>query len=214
LTALGGWVRMRRLAGRGHGGGRKVWLPGVAPGPRGMAEQRDKLRLLRRCQDALDGLRLLRGESATALQALRELFDDPWALPENLAVLVEFMDHTANTLQRGNQLINEILRDLLHLEDQDPSLRSILMTKLDGLEASGRRALGEVRRLAELAAHNGGARSWPNQLVGTPEQVAEQVRLFAGIGYRHLVAGFPAPVDAESMERLANEVRPMVEAAA
>jgi len=142
---------MRRLAGRGHGGGRKVWLPGVAPGPRGMAEQRDKLRLLRRCQDALDGLRLLRGESATALQALRELFDDPWALPENLAVLVEFMDHTANTLQRGNQLINEILRDLLHLEDQDPSLRSILMTKLDGLEASGRRALGEVRRLAELA---------------------------------------------------------------
>jgi hypothetical protein len=116
-----------------------------------MAEQRDKLRLLRRCQDALDGLRLLRGESATALQALRELFDDPWAVPENLAVLVEFMDHTAKTLQRGNQLINEILRELVHLGDQDPSLRSTLMTKLDGLEASGRRALGEARRLAELA---------------------------------------------------------------
>lgn len=116
-----------------------------------MIEQEHKLRLLRRCQDALDGLRILRGESTTAVEALREVFEDPWAAPENLAVVVEFMDHTAKTLQRGNQLINEILRELLQLGDQDASLRSILMTKLDGLEASGRRALGEARRLAELA---------------------------------------------------------------
>jgi alkanesulfonate monooxygenase SsuD/methylene tetrahydromethanopterin reductase-like flavin-dependent oxidoreductase (luciferase family) len=67
--------------------------------------------------------------------------------------------------------------------------------------------------LAALAAHNGGARSWPNQLVGTPETVAAELRRFAGIGYRHLIAGFPAPVDAETMERLAGEVRAMVEAA-
>ncbi len=116
-----------------------------------MTEQDDKLRLLRRSQDALDGLRILRGEAATALEALREVFGDPWAAPESLAMVVEFMDHTAKALQRGNQLINEILRDLLLLGDQDPSLRSILMTKLDGLEASGRRALSEVRRLAEPA---------------------------------------------------------------
>ena len=68
------------------------------------------------------------------------------------------------------------------------------------------------QRLAELAAHNGDAKSWPNQLVGSTEQVAEQLRLFAGIGYRHLIAGFPAPYDAETMDRLATEVRPMVEA--
>jgi alkanesulfonate monooxygenase SsuD/methylene tetrahydromethanopterin reductase-like flavin-dependent oxidoreductase (luciferase family) len=65
--------------------------------------------------------------------------------------------------------------------------------------------------LAALAAHNGGARSWPNQLVGTPETVATELRRFAGIGYRHLIAGFPAPVDTETMERLAGEVRAMVE---
>jgi alkanesulfonate monooxygenase SsuD/methylene tetrahydromethanopterin reductase-like flavin-dependent oxidoreductase (luciferase family) len=71
----------------------------------------------------------------------------------------------------------------------------------------------EARRVqAELGEHNGGAESWPNQLVGSAEQVAEQLRRFVGIGYRHLIAGFPAPYDAESMERLATEVRPMVEA--
>ncbi len=69
------------------------------------------------------------------------------------------------------------------------------------------------RVLGELAAHNGGARSWPNQLVGTPESVAAELRRFVGIGYRHLIAGFPAPIDAQTMDRLAGEVRTMVEAA-
>jgi alkanesulfonate monooxygenase SsuD/methylene tetrahydromethanopterin reductase-like flavin-dependent oxidoreductase (luciferase family) len=69
------------------------------------------------------------------------------------------------------------------------------------------------RVLGELAAHNGGARSWPNQLVGTPETVAAELARFVGIGYRHLIAGFPAPVDIETMDRLAGEVRTMVEAA-
>ena len=72
----------------------------------------------------------------------------------------------------------------------------------------------EARRvLGELAAHNGGARSWPNVLVGTPELVAEELVRFVGIGYRHMIGGFPAPYDRESMERMAGEVRPMVEAA-
>jgi alkanesulfonate monooxygenase SsuD/methylene tetrahydromethanopterin reductase-like flavin-dependent oxidoreductase (luciferase family) len=66
--------------------------------------------------------------------------------------------------------------------------------------------------LASLAAHNGGARSWPNQLVGTPDSVAAELRRFVGIGYRHLIAGFPAPVDTQTMERLAGEVRALVEA--
>ena len=69
-----------------------------------------------------------------------------------------------------------------------------------------------TRALDALAAHNGGARAWPNQLVGTPETVAAELRRFVGIGYRHLIAGFPAPVDAETMERLAGEVRAAVEA--
>ena len=59
-------------------------------------------------------------------------------------------------------------------------------------------------------AHNGGARPWTDQPVGTPEQVAEIMRPYLGIGFRHFTFGFPAPYDAESMVRLATEVRPLV----
>ncbi|HET7686169.1 MAG TPA: LLM class flavin-dependent oxidoreductase [Candidatus Limnocylindria bacterium] len=69
------------------------------------------------------------------------------------------------------------------------------------------------RVLAATFERNGRARTWQNQLVGTVEQVAERLRPFLGIGYRHLVVGFPSPYDAESMERLAREVRPILEAA-
>ncbi len=71
----------------------------------------------------------------------------------------------------------------------------------------------EARRVLEATfAHNGNARTWQDQPVGTVEQVAEQLRPYLEIGYRHLVAGFPSPYDAESMERLAREVRPILEA--
>ena len=66
---------------------------------------------------------------------------------------------------------------------------------------------------AALFAHNGGARRWPNQLIGTPQHVAEMMRPFLGIGFRHFVIGFPSPYDAESMERLIAEVKPTLEAA-
>ncbi len=55
---------------------------------------------------------------------------------------------------------------------------------------------------------NGGARPWQDQLVGTPEDVAEKLAPFLEIGYRHLIAGFPSPYDEESMTRLATEVKP------
>ena len=71
----------------------------------------------------------------------------------------------------------------------------------------------EARRVNEaLFAHNGGARSWPNQHIGTPEQVAELFRPYLGIGYRHFICGFPAPHDAETLERLITQVKPMLEA--
>ena len=71
----------------------------------------------------------------------------------------------------------------------------------------------EARRVKEaLFAHNGGARVWPNQPTGTPEQVAEMMRPYLGIGFRHFDIGFPAPHDAETMERLVTEVKPMLEA--
>ena len=70
----------------------------------------------------------------------------------------------------------------------------------------------EAQRVLEATfARNGGAAPWRHQLVGTVEQVAETLRPFVGIGFRHFSVGFPAPYDAESMERLVREVKPMLE---
>jgi len=62
-----------------------------------------------------------------------------------------------------------------------------------------------------LFAANGNAKPWANQLIGTPEQVAEKMRPFLGIGFRHFILGFPGPHDAESMERMITDVKPMLE---
>lgn len=64
----------------------------------------------------------------------------------------------------------------------------------------------------EIAERNGKAEPWKDQPVGTPEDVAEKLAPFLGIGYRHLIAGFPSPFDEESMTRFATEVRPLLEA--
>ena len=70
----------------------------------------------------------------------------------------------------------------------------------------------EAQRLAdEIFAHNGSAEPWKNQLIGTPEQVAEVMRPFLGIGFRHFIVGFPSPHDSETMERLIREVKPELE---
>jgi alkanesulfonate monooxygenase SsuD/methylene tetrahydromethanopterin reductase-like flavin-dependent oxidoreductase (luciferase family) len=69
----------------------------------------------------------------------------------------------------------------------------------------------EARRVFEkMFERNGNADPWKSQLVGTPEQVAEQLRPYAEIGYRTFIVGFPSPYDAESMERLVTEVKPML----
>ena len=73
----------------------------------------------------------------------------------------------------------------------------------------------EAQRVFEaMFERNGRARPWKDQLVGTSEQVAEKLRPFLGIGFRHMIVGFPSPYDAESMERLVREVKPALEASA
>jgi alkanesulfonate monooxygenase SsuD/methylene tetrahydromethanopterin reductase-like flavin-dependent oxidoreductase (luciferase family) len=72
----------------------------------------------------------------------------------------------------------------------------------------------EAERIALAAfARNRVARPWTDQPWGTPEDVAEKLAPFLGIGYRHLIAGFPADYDEESMTRFATEVRPLLERA-
>jgi alkanesulfonate monooxygenase SsuD/methylene tetrahydromethanopterin reductase-like flavin-dependent oxidoreductase (luciferase family) len=70
----------------------------------------------------------------------------------------------------------------------------------------------EARRVFEMTfEHNGRARRWTDQPVGTPEQIAERLRPYLGIGFRHFTVGFPAPYDQETLERLVGEVKPLLE---
>jgi alkanesulfonate monooxygenase SsuD/methylene tetrahydromethanopterin reductase-like flavin-dependent oxidoreductase (luciferase family) len=72
----------------------------------------------------------------------------------------------------------------------------------------------EARRVFEATfAGQGNARLWTEQPVGTPEDVVELLAPYPAIGYRHLIAGFPAPFDEESMARLATEVWPKLDRA-
>jgi hypothetical protein len=48
--------------------------------------------------------------------------------------------------------------------------------------------------------------------VGTVKDVVEHCKPFLDLGYRHLIFGMPAPYDEETLERLATEVRPQLEA--
>src|SRR5574340_1659301 len=66
--------------------------------------------------------------------------------------------------------------------------------------AEARRAWPLAAKMASRAifAANGQARLWSDQPVGTPEQVAEMLAPYVALGYRHLIAGFPAPYDEES----------------
>jgi alkanesulfonate monooxygenase SsuD/methylene tetrahydromethanopterin reductase-like flavin-dependent oxidoreductase (luciferase family) len=73
----------------------------------------------------------------------------------------------------------------------------------------------EAERLFRAAfERNRIARLWEDQPVGTPEDVAEKLAPLIELGYHHLVAGFPATYDEESMTRLATEVRPLLQRAA
>jgi alkanesulfonate monooxygenase SsuD/methylene tetrahydromethanopterin reductase-like flavin-dependent oxidoreductase (luciferase family) len=66
--------------------------------------------------------------------------------------------------------------------------------------------------MADVFADNGNARTWTGQPVGTVEDVVEHCKGYLRQGYRHLLFGFPAPHDEETMTRLATEVRPQLEA--
>ena len=67
--------------------------------------------------------------------------------------------------------------------------------------------------LRDTFARNGRARTWGDQPIGTPEMVAERLRPFVELGFRHFIVGCPSPFDTGTMERLVSEVKPMLESA-
>ena len=71
---------------------------------------------------------------------------------------------------------------------------------------------GAFTVMADVFADNGDAKTWTGMPVGAVEDVVEHCKPYLELGYRHLVFGFPAPSDEETMTRLATEVRPQLEA--
>jgi alkanesulfonate monooxygenase SsuD/methylene tetrahydromethanopterin reductase-like flavin-dependent oxidoreductase (luciferase family) len=82
----------------------------------------------------------------------------------------------------------------------------------------------EARRVqAALLAANGGAQEdevrpgsgdigRERGAVGTPDEVFAHLAPIVEAGYHHIICCFPAPYDMESMERMATEIRPRLEA--
>ena len=65
--------------------------------------------------------------------------------------------------------------------------------------------------MADMFANNGNAKIFSDLPVGTVDDVVEHCTPFVQQGYRHLIFGFPAPYDEETMTRIATEVRPRLE---
>jgi alkanesulfonate monooxygenase SsuD/methylene tetrahydromethanopterin reductase-like flavin-dependent oxidoreductase (luciferase family) len=66
----------------------------------------------------------------------------------------------------------------------------------------------EARRVRATTLKANGGAAGDDGLAGTPEDLVEALAPYASIGYRHLIADFPAPHDEESITRLVREVRP------
>lgn len=75
-----------------------------------------------------------------------------------------------------------------------------------------------LRVLEGIYEHNGKAETWAGrpasaQPLGSPDRIVEILAPFVRLGYRHVVFGFPAPYDQETMTRLISEVQPRLAAA-
>ncbi len=66
--------------------------------------------------------------------------------------------------------------------------------------------------LAGIYSGNGNAKVATGMPVGTVDDVVAHCKRYLDTGYHHLLFGFPAPYDEETMTRLATEVRPQLEA--
>lgn len=168
---------------------------------------------------------MLDGEAPSGgeIYATRQVRNDPPPVQPNLPLLIggggeqktlRIVARYADAMNVGGGFDNvkhkdEVLRR--HCEEVGRDESEIERTVGMGVCVIRDDAAEAQRHMESLFAQNGNARPWRHQLVGTPEQVAEMLRPFLGIGFRHFIIGFPAPVDVESLERLMTEVKPMLE---
>ena len=110
---------------------------------------------------------------------------------------------------------NEVLR--AHCRDVGRDPEAIERTL--GCKITIRNTETEARRVERaLLEHNRTPMSWiegdDSFWPGTPEQIAEKIVGYRRVGFHTFVNELAAPYDAETIERLITEVKPMVESAA
>ena len=69
----------------------------------------------------------------------------------------------------------------------------------------------EARKVADAWAERNRLPDWRQPIYGTAEAVAEHWAPYLELGFEHVYVDCPAPFDHETLERLATEVKPMLE---
>ena len=182
---------------------------------------------LRWLGDALQIMRgMLHGERPTASgprYSARSVRNDPPPMQERLPILIggggeqvtlKLVARYGDANNVGGGIANVIRKEAVLVEHCETVGRD--PAEIERTTGLGtviiRDSRDEAKRVqAAIFERNGRADPWQDQPVGTVEDVAERLAPFLGIGYRHLIAGFPSPYDEESMTRLATEVRPILQ---
>ncbi|HEX9044161.1 MAG TPA: LLM class flavin-dependent oxidoreductase [Candidatus Limnocylindrales bacterium] len=115
---------------------------------------------------------------------------------------------TPETVARKDGILREHCADV----GRDPGA----ITRTVGAKIVIRDSRAEAERVwAEQMAHNKTPREdWdgPETLwLGTVEEIAETILGYVGVGFEEVLVELPAPYDMETIERLAGEVKPLVD---
>ena len=116
--------------------------------------------------------------------------------------------HGADALARKERILREHCADVGRDEGEIARTVEIRVVIIRDTRREADRVYAEMRKV------NGDAPIWPEQPVGTPDDVFAKLEPIVTLGFRHIICGFPHPHDAESMVRLRSEVLPRLQAVA
>jgi alkanesulfonate monooxygenase SsuD/methylene tetrahydromethanopterin reductase-like flavin-dependent oxidoreductase (luciferase family) len=181
----------------------------------------ERLRWLREALPVIRGM--LHGETPTAAgprYRARAVRNDPPPVQARLPLLVggggekvtlRLVAQYADACNIGGGLAAVRRKDAIlqeHCRAVGRDHREIERTTIVGAVVIRDHRAEAQRVFADAFRANGAARLWEDQPVGTADEVAAHIAPYLELGYRHLIAGFPAPYDEESMTRFVTEVGP------